>query len=68
MTCARNWARDPRGQNCTGTCVQYQQVGFDLGHQQLAAYISWDFVPFYSVEGLLLLNSRSHQQRWLCGS
>ncbi|CAG5897408.1 unnamed protein product [Menidia menidia] len=25
MTCARNWARDPRGQNCTGTCVQYQQ-------------------------------------------
>uniref|UniRef100_A0A672GWR8 Zgc:109949 n=1 Tax=Salarias fasciatus TaxID=181472 RepID=A0A672GWR8_SALFA len=27
LTCARNWARDPRGQNCTGTCVQYQQVG-----------------------------------------
>ncbi|XP_047428543.1 retbindin [Mugil cephalus] len=26
MTCARNWARDPRGQNCTGTCVQYQQM------------------------------------------
>ncbi|XP_028311362.1 retbindin [Gouania willdenowi] len=32
-TCARNWARDPRGQNCTGTCVQYQQMfqhGTDL--------------------------------------
>ncbi|KAM6957089.1 retbindin [Aplochiton taeniatus] len=26
MTCARNWARDPRGQNCTGGCVQYQQM------------------------------------------
>ncbi|KAM9394261.1 retbindin [Pholidichthys leucotaenia] len=26
LTCARNWARDPRGQNCTGTCVQYQQM------------------------------------------
>uniref|UniRef100_A0A3P9PHY5 Retbindin n=1 Tax=Poecilia reticulata TaxID=8081 RepID=A0A3P9PHY5_POERE len=26
ITCARNWARDPRGQNCTGTCVQYQQM------------------------------------------
>uniref|UniRef100_A0A8C8DJA1 Retbindin n=1 Tax=Oryzias sinensis TaxID=183150 RepID=A0A8C8DJA1_9TELE len=26
MTCARNWARDPRGHNCTGTCVQYQQM------------------------------------------
>ncbi|XP_029946015.1 riboflavin-binding protein-like [Salarias fasciatus] len=26
LTCARNWARDPRGQNCTGTCVQYQQL------------------------------------------
>uniref|UniRef100_A0A1A8HTD1 Folate receptor-like domain-containing protein n=1 Tax=Nothobranchius kuhntae TaxID=321403 RepID=A0A1A8HTD1_NOTKU len=26
MTCARNWARDPRGQNCTGTCVPYQQM------------------------------------------
>lgn len=26
MTCARNWARDPRGLNCTGTCVQYQQM------------------------------------------
>lgn len=26
MTCARNWARDPRGQNCTGTCVSYQQM------------------------------------------
>ncbi|CAL8264746.1 unnamed protein product, partial [Gadus morhua 'NCC'] len=25
LTCARNWARDPRGHNCTGTCVQYQQ-------------------------------------------
>ncbi|KAF3700575.1 Riboflavin-binding protein [Channa argus] len=25
LTCARNWAKDPRGQNCTGTCVQYQQ-------------------------------------------
>lgn len=30
MTCARNWARDPRGHNCTGTCVQYQQVGFGV--------------------------------------
>lgn len=29
MTCARNWAKDPRGHNCTGTCVQYQQVGCD---------------------------------------
>ncbi|XP_056462648.1 LOW QUALITY PROTEIN: riboflavin-binding protein-like [Gadus chalcogrammus] len=26
LTCARNWARDPRGHNCTGTCVQYQQM------------------------------------------
>ncbi|KAM4634769.1 retbindin [Polymixia lowei] len=26
LTCARYWARDPRGQNCTGTCVQYQQM------------------------------------------
>ncbi|XP_053707338.1 retbindin [Synchiropus splendidus] len=26
LTCARNWAKDPRGQNCTGTCVQYQQM------------------------------------------
>eukprot|EP00063_Salmo_salar_P084239 XP_014059074.1 PREDICTED: riboflavin-binding protein-like [Salmo salar] len=26
MTCARNWARDPRGQNCTGNCVPYQQM------------------------------------------
>uniref|UniRef100_A0A8D2ZNL2 Retbindin n=3 Tax=Scophthalmus maximus TaxID=52904 RepID=A0A8D2ZNL2_SCOMX len=26
LTCARNWARDPRGQNCTGSCVQYQQM------------------------------------------
>ncbi|KAJ7992735.1 hypothetical protein DPEC_G00281750 [Dallia pectoralis] len=26
MTCARNWARDPRGQNCTGNCVLYQQM------------------------------------------
>ncbi|XP_071330600.1 retbindin [Trachinotus anak] len=26
LTCARNWARDPRGQNCTGACVQYQQM------------------------------------------
>lgn len=26
MTCARNWARDPRGQNCTGSCVSYQQM------------------------------------------
>lgn len=35
MTCARNWAKDPRGQNCTGTCVQYQQVRCDLTHQTL---------------------------------
>lgn len=35
MTCARNWAKDPRGQNCTGTCVQYQQVHCDLTHQTL---------------------------------
>lgn len=33
MTCARNWARDPRGQNCTGTCVQYQQVGFRVARE-----------------------------------
>ncbi|XP_049602071.1 retbindin [Syngnathus scovelli] len=26
LTCARNWATDPRGHNCTGTCVQYQQM------------------------------------------
>lgn len=26
LTCARNWARDPRGHNCTGSCVQYQQM------------------------------------------
>ncbi|XP_057673712.1 retbindin [Corythoichthys intestinalis] len=26
LTCARNWAADPRGQNCTGSCVQYQQM------------------------------------------
>ncbi|KAJ0001496.1 hypothetical protein NQD34_006516 [Periophthalmus magnuspinnatus] len=26
VTCARNWARDPRGQNCTGSCVSYQQM------------------------------------------
>ncbi|XP_068606481.1 retbindin [Brachionichthys hirsutus] len=26
MTCARNWAADPRGQNCTGSCAQYQQT------------------------------------------
>ncbi|XP_061702432.1 retbindin [Syngnathoides biaculeatus] len=26
LTCARNWAIDPRGHNCTGTCVQYQQM------------------------------------------
>nr|XP_020516773.1 riboflavin-binding protein-like [Labrus bergylta] len=32
MTCARNWARDPRGQNCTGNCVQYQQVGLNPNH------------------------------------
>ncbi|XP_030646460.1 retbindin [Chanos chanos] len=26
MTCARDWATDPSGQNCTGSCVQYQQM------------------------------------------
>ncbi|XP_075999162.1 retbindin [Genypterus blacodes] len=26
LTCVRNWATDPRGQNCTGGCVQYQQM------------------------------------------
>lgn len=49
MTCARNWARDPRGQNCTGTCVQYQQVGFDLAHLWLVAYINRVFCFFYGL-------------------
>ncbi|XP_009297376.1 retbindin isoform X1 [Danio rerio] len=26
MTCARDWTTDPRGQNCTGACVPYQQM------------------------------------------
>ncbi|XP_051994575.1 riboflavin-binding protein-like [Xyrauchen texanus] len=26
MTCARDWTTDPRGQNCTGSCVPYQQM------------------------------------------
>ncbi|KAL7826623.1 hypothetical protein AOLI_G00318320 [Acnodon oligacanthus] len=26
LTCARDWAGDPRGQNCTGSCVPYQQM------------------------------------------
>ncbi|KAK7167039.1 hypothetical protein R3I94_001443 [Phoxinus phoxinus] len=26
LTCARDWATDPRGQNCTGGCVPYQQM------------------------------------------
>ncbi|XP_031428699.1 retbindin isoform X2 [Clupea harengus] len=26
LTCARDWASDPRGQNCTGSCVPYQQM------------------------------------------
>lgn len=47
MTCARNWARDPRGQNCTGTCVQYQQVGFDLAHLWLVAYITKGLLFFF---------------------
>ncbi|XP_059418593.1 riboflavin-binding protein-like [Carassius carassius] len=26
MTCARDWTTDPRGQNCSGGCVSYQQM------------------------------------------
>ncbi|KAL2100924.1 hypothetical protein ACEWY4_002685 [Coilia grayii] len=26
LTCARDWASDPRGLNCTGSCVPYQQM------------------------------------------
>ncbi|KAA0706283.1 Riboflavin-binding protein [Triplophysa tibetana] len=26
MTCARDWTADPRGLNCTGGCVPYQQM------------------------------------------
>ncbi|XP_028843509.1 retbindin [Denticeps clupeoides] len=26
LTCAREWAVDPRGHNCTGSCVPYQQM------------------------------------------
>ncbi|XP_048056156.1 retbindin [Chanodichthys erythropterus] len=26
LTCARDWTTDPRGQNCTGGCVPYQQM------------------------------------------
>uniref|UniRef100_A0A4W4E4W0 Folate receptor-like domain-containing protein n=1 Tax=Electrophorus electricus TaxID=8005 RepID=A0A4W4E4W0_ELEEL len=26
LTCARNWAVDPRGSKCTGGCVPYQQM------------------------------------------
>ncbi|XP_076122995.1 retbindin [Alosa pseudoharengus] len=26
LTCAREWASDPRGLNCTGSCVPYQQM------------------------------------------
>ncbi|XP_066514896.1 retbindin [Hoplias malabaricus] len=28
LTCARDWAGDPRGLNCTGSCVPYQQETF----------------------------------------
>ncbi|KAF4080764.1 hypothetical protein AMELA_G00174840 [Ameiurus melas] len=26
LTCARDWTRDPRGLNCTGSCIPYQQM------------------------------------------
>ncbi|XP_062842755.1 retbindin [Trichomycterus rosablanca] len=26
LTCARDWTSDPRGLNCTGSCVPYQQM------------------------------------------